>query len=783
MDAQFEHLCRICAANTKNKNTSVAESVFILKTAGLRDKIAKHLFLTVAEDDPLPKVLCKSCYRQVEATASLSNIAKHTQRVFRDFLLSTMPKLGPVPQVPSTQNQDTSASASVSISSKHTNSNNSNSNSNNNRSDHRRENPRIDTFQPIMLTRPPETTIIPLPPRNVNVSEKKKEEIVITLATAEIRLCDLLRLITQALKWPVTSINSEEQMSRLKNSKFSVIMSDSNLLQDNDLTQILGPYLTPIMAAVQQQQQNQSTPNAAKETSPAKSPAHEATELRLMGTDVNPCTMPYKLPPETSVQLVPSSPTEQTPQLPVSPSKSESRSSNAKRSQRKMRARGDADTSAAANTSSAARVANELLNINTTLVSQFGSNPADAINEALISILKQREKLHSQPTRRRRSSTPADTNSELNLEDIVLVETPASLETEADGDGNANVVSFKLPAQILPEPTVVTRPIIKRRKTNAQTSNQQQKDATAKTHIETTNTTTTTPTAKTEPARASTAPVERSLSMETSVNESAVEIEPQAPTSTMPESTTLKSAEQQLEDEDEATEEVAANNGEDNSLNKPAADSNRKEDVKAVLGKKLLEAIGLPQLAKNVPVETSRDTLRSALKRSLKQAQEQQQHLKRLKQEEPVKQMADSTTKPVAGESAEEHKKAIAERELELLKRKSKSMELNKTLKDDKLERTNDISSSSRNRRSRYKSKTDINDDSGAEDGRKERWDEDDDLPLRAESRLSDPGTSSNRPTRTSKTMSKYYKSPGNEKGLLSQKSQHAMGTRSTRQR
>ncbi|ALC37981.1 dbr [Drosophila busckii] len=1061
MDAQFEHLCRICAANTKNKNTSVAESVFILKTAGLRDKIAKHLFLTVAEDDPLPKVLCKSCYRQVEATASLSNIAKHTQRVFRDFLLSTMPKLGPVPQVPSTQNQDTSASASVSISSKHTNSNNSNSNSNNNRSDHRRENPRIDTFQPIMLTRPPETTIIPLPPRNVNVSEKKKEEIVITLANKDnamqqkkqrtvnfdmplpgahqfnknntggikmknamlparrnsvfvdsrynsapmsiaqrsmqlppslaplhteislsestksspekkpspagvinfiqthgritgkaptiitsgignsympirpaaastssistagvpqlpsnvlqqkrrnlknalsnisalrdgqvsllksshprqttddidirplvtttvvphqaiygeeqsveealpehiiiaapkkkreeppalapatnaqkngptaakttkpaaeappvaakskllpsmgslpdvmslgnvIRDPDLLRLILKALKWPVTSINSEEQMSRLKNSKFSVIMSDSNLLQDNDLTQILGPYLTPIMAAVQQQQQNQSTPNAAKETSPAKSPAHEATELRLMGTDVNPCTMPYKLPPETSVQLVPSSPTEQTPQLPVSPSKSESRSSNAKRSQRKMRARGDADTSAAANTSSAARVANELLNINTTLVSQFGSNPADAINEALISILKQREKLHSQPTRRRRSSTPADTNSELNLEDIVLVETPASLETEADGDGNANVVSFKLPAQILPEPTVVTRPIIKRRKTNAQTSNQQQKDATAKTHIETTNTTTTTPTAKTEPARASTAPVERSLSMETSVNESAVEIEPQAPTSTMPESTTLKSAEQQLEDEDEATEEVAANNGEDNSLNKPAADSNRKEDVKAVLGKKLLEAIGLPQLAKNVPVETSRDTLRSALKRSLKQAQEQQQHLKRLKQEEPVKQMADSTTKPVAGESAEEHKKAIAERELELLKRKSKSMELNKTLKDDKLERTNDISSSSRNRRSRYKSKTDINDDSGAEDGRKERWDEDDDLPLRAESRLSDPGTSSNRPTRTSKTMSKYYKSPGNEKGLLSQKSQHAMGTRSTRQR
>ncbi|KRG02461.1 uncharacterized protein Dmoj_GI16235, isoform B [Drosophila mojavensis] len=92
MDAQFEHLCRICAANTKCKTNSVVESVFIFKTTGLKDKIARHIFLNVAENDPLPKVLCKSCYRQVEATASLSNIAKHTQRVFRDFLLSTVPK-------------------------------------------------------------------------------------------------------------------------------------------------------------------------------------------------------------------------------------------------------------------------------------------------------------------------------------------------------------------------------------------------------------------------------------------------------------------------------------------------------------------------------------------------------------------------------------------------------------------------------------------------------------------------------------------------------------------
>lgn len=48
MDAQFEHLCRICAANTKCRNNSVVESVFIFKTLGLKDKITRHLYLNVS---------------------------------------------------------------------------------------------------------------------------------------------------------------------------------------------------------------------------------------------------------------------------------------------------------------------------------------------------------------------------------------------------------------------------------------------------------------------------------------------------------------------------------------------------------------------------------------------------------------------------------------------------------------------------------------------------------------------------------------------------------------
>lgn len=100
----------------------------------------------------------------------------------------------------------------------------------------------------------------------------------------------------------------------------------------------------------------------------------------------------------------------------------------------------------------------------------------------------------------------------------------------------------------------------------------------------------------------------------------------------------------------------------------------------------------------------------------------------------------------------------------------------------EKSERTDVSSSSSRNRRNRNKSKTDVNDeDSGAEERKSDRWDEDDDLPLKTESEKSTDHV--NRPTRTSKTMSKYYKSPGGDKALSTSKSQHAMGRRSTRHR
>ncbi|BFF96104.1 uncharacterized protein DMAD_13367 [Drosophila madeirensis] len=1045
MDAQFEHLCRICAANTKSKNNSVVESVFIFKTQGLKDKISRHLYLNVAEEDPLPKVLCKSCYRQVEATSSLSNIAKHTQLVFRDFLLSTVPKndreataarldmsmeqraekrvenpsvtdefrpiflsrapettmtvstpqAGPKEQddvvvgarlkdirieprrdrplpAPSSSynnrmisiNTGTSnntlparrssvfvdtryGSAPMSIAqrsmqhppslaplhtetrtlktSKHSTeqkqspagvinfiqthgrvtgnapsfSSSSTStkkddagqrDSNSNRTDNRNLHPSsvlapqssssvgmpnlpnsvlqqkrrnlknalnnikaINSGQVSLLkssqSRPPvedvrpvvTTTVVPhqslygcepcveeaLPEHIIIAAPKKKKDsghhlaqkgpskhkkivpsptksapvtLDLTLTStgphhvgsgpaqsipnvnsltdaislgSVIRDPDLLRLILKALKWPVSEGNCEEQMTRLKNSKFAGIMSDNNLLQDTDLTQLLGPYLAP-MLALAKQHENQSPTSVFASNSMANS--SQASNEVINIADLS-SAMPYKLPPETSVQLVPSSPTEQEP-----PQLRHIKTVDVpavKRPQRKMRARElvSGKSSGAATTSNAERVTNELLNINSMLLSQFRSNPADALNEALVSMLKEQQESKDQQhkSHRRRSASI----SNLNLEDIVLVEPQPDLLLDAQDVSDVSEVNEQ------PQTSFITRPIVKRRTTVIPSA--ELPETIEPEHV-------------VEPLT----PIkdkENDVITEPSIDENAetdaniVEKSPEpqeafeeAPTSTVPEATTNDNVTpntQEPEPETTADAGATANLNDSEGVGKTGA---RKSDVKSALGQKLLEAIGLPQ-NNDVPPESSRDTLRSALKRSLKKAQEQQQQLKRVKQEEPVKQFADSTTKPSASESAEEHKKAIAERELALLKRKSKVSEESKaTTKDEKSERTDVSSSSSRNRRNR-KSKTDLLvEDSADEEKKPERWDEDDDLPLKTEGEkaLERSGSSgSNRPARTSKTMSKYYKGPSGEKPLTSSslKSQHSMGTRSTRQR
>ncbi|XP_033151267.1 uncharacterized protein LOC117135238 [Drosophila mauritiana] len=1007
MDAQFEHLCRICAANTKSKTNSVVESVFIFKTEGLKDKISRHLYLNVAEEDPLPKVLCKSCYRQVEATASLSNIAKHTQLVFRDFLLSTLPKnareaaaarlsvpatkiphrydevqaeidefrpilltrvpesrntaykpqpdscvelapktgenylaasfsssslskpagsvknymntgrrnsvftdtrygsaplsiaqrtmqclpslvplnteslgsnamrkspdskpsptgvinfiqthgriTGNIPEVQTEHNtgninltdsrNTVTASALISsnVSNPGTKSQDSNlflqksrnlKNTLNNIKAMRsgqvsllkcaqNRNP-IDDVRPLVTT-----TLVPqyggepsveeaLPEHMIFAAPKKKREdeeqfhqtalpklkktvpsqsktkgttLDLTISVdshgsppstsisnvksltdaiflgSVIRDPDLLMLILKALKWPVTAENCDEQMSRLKSSKFAVIMSDTNLLQDTDLTQLLGPYLAPMLPVVQQQDQ---PPLSSAIASASSNTSSQATKDVLKLADLS-SAMPYKLPPETSVQLVPSSPTEQEPQ-PLRHKKTVS-VPTFKRHQRKMSA---LDLPAADNTratmsvstSKAAYVSNELSSINSVLFSQFESNPADPINEALMSLLKQQQQETKNQRKTRQSCIGSD--SAVNLEDIVLVDPQPPLEVDPQD------VKYLEDDYVSPQSQPGSQYNFKRRKTDNRSSEPSEVivlDNSGSPNLKN--------------SKEICLSTKQILSRETKKSAVTVRKESlgqltQAPTSTVPEDICDPKARAINAKENPEVCESAPDNGASDDIDdsKAGSVSVRKSEVKAALGQKLLEAIGLSQMGTDAAPENSRDTLRSALKRSIKQAQEQQLQLKRGNHEEPVKQMADSTTKLSAAESADEHKKAIAERELALLNRGLKAGEENTIpLKDDKSERTDVSSSSSRNRRGR-KLKINANvEDFGDEEKKDFRWDDDDDLPLKADmEKPSERSSSNTRPTRTSKTLSKYYKGP-------TSKSHHGMGTRSTRQR
>ncbi|EDX03163.1 GD22997 [Drosophila simulans] len=865
MDAQFEHLCRICAANTKSKTNSVVESVFIFKTQGLKDKISRHLYLNVAEEDPLPKVLCKSCYRQVEATASLSNIAKHTQLVFRDFLLSTLPK-----------NAREAAAARLSVPAT--------------KVPHRYDEVQaeIDEFRPILLTRVPESRntaskpqpdscveLAPktgenylaasfsssslskpagsvknymntgrrnsvftdtrplsqlhctpirgepsveeaLPEHMIFAAPKKKREdeeqfhqtalpklkktvpsqsktkattLDLTISVdshnsppstsisnvksltdaiflgSVIRDPDLLMLILKALKWPVTAENCDEQMSRLKSSKFAVIMSDTNLLQDTDLTQLLGPYLAPMLPVVQQQDQ---PPLSSAIASASSNTSSQATKDVLKLTDLS-SAMPYKLPPETSVQLVPSSPTEQEPQ-PLRHKKTVS-VPTFKRHQRKMSALDlpavdNTRSTMSISTSKAAYVSNELSSINSVLFSQFESNPADAINEALMSLLKQQQQETKDQRKTRQSCIGSD--SAVNLEDIVLVDPQPPLEVDPQD------VKYLEDDYVSPQSQPGSQYNFKRRKTDNRSSEPSEVivlDNSGSPNLK-----------NSKEICLSTKQIlfrETKKSAVTVRKESLGQLT-QAPTSTVPEDICDPKARAINAKENPEVCEPAPDNGASDDIDdsKAGSVSVRKSEVKAALGQKLLEAIGLSQMGTDAAPENSRDTLRSALKRSIKQAQEQQLQLKRGNHEEPVKQMADSTTKLSAAESADEHKKAIAERELALLNRGLKAGEENTIpLKDDKSERTDVSSSSSRNRRGR-KLKINANvEDFGDEEKKDFRWDEDDDLPLKADmEKPSERSSSNTRPTRTSKTLSKYYKGP-------TSKSHHGMGTRSTRQR
>ncbi|XP_054082908.1 titin homolog isoform X1 [Zeugodacus cucurbitae] len=709
----FEYLCRVCAANTKGKN-SVAECVYILKTPALKDKIERYLYLTIAEEDILPKVLCKACFRQVEATASLSKIAKHTQKVFRDFIFNTKSCLqaessesstptarapaskspkecastAHVPERPKpkereksvVQNAESTPPATLPASStcahkdevvvnvsvndpltretqhkmitasrrqnsldarftpksiaqrgfastpkqtegaagtkKPTTSGVINffpnrqqqvttvtsggyvigcapesipsnkaaaeqSISNANILQQKRKNlknalnnikavnagqvsllkvsqklgqttqssqPQPKAIEPPTLLVEDDVPAEPLPEKMIIAATKQQKHQVqaapqltphiepISEMQSEptdlsqsarpsipddillgkvIKDGDLLKLILKALKWPVNKHTMETQLERLRNSRFATIMADPNLLQDADLTQIMGPYLGPVLQAAQMLQQQQVAASAA-----AAAAATKETELQVAGITT---ALPYKLPAETSVQLVPASPEEEAEVTDVTPKTSASSQSlkrDAEIANMKLAPPKKVRKVSARGRSASIFNSDEYAALNSTLTSQYLSSKsspdihvdldpaalfthlgmlrglsATSSNDALLALLqRQRAALtrlqhpQSQPQPRRQRSNsiitvPASgSDFVFDTDDIILMEPDDCTESTTtnslnNGDGNtassSNVsqtesVTFPVPQQV--SKPMITRPIIKRRKTVIQAS-------------------------------------------------------------------------------------------------------------------------------------------------------------------------------------------------------------------------------------------------------------------------------------------------------------------------
>ncbi|XP_039952705.1 uncharacterized protein LOC120769663 [Bactrocera tryoni] len=920
----FEYLCRVCAANTKGKN-SVAECVYILKTPALKDKIERYLYLTISEEDILPKVLCKACFRQVEATASLSKIAKHTQKVFRDFIFNTKsclqaessesnnptskapasksPKecasVAQVPERPKpkereklvVQSAESTPPASLPASSTCSHKDEVVLNVSVNdpltrETQHkmitasRRQNSLDTRFTPKSIaqrgfastpkqteiaaptkkpttsgvinffpnrqqqvttvtsggyvigcapeTLPTSKTTAEQPTQKANILQQKRKNLknalnnikavnagqvsllkvsqklgqntqgsqaqaktvepptllveddvpaeplpekMIIAATKQqkhqvqvapqstphieptsepqmqseptdlsqsarpsipddillgkvIKDGDLLKLILKALKWPVNKNTMEAQLERLRNSRFATIMADPNLLQDADLTQIMGPYLGPVLQAAQMLQQQQVAAAAA-----AAAAVTKETELQVAGITT---ALPYKLPAETSVQLVPASPEEETEVSDVTPKASASNQSlkrdgendNMKlappKKVRKVSARGrsasifNSDEYAALNST----LNSQYLNSKSTPDIHVDLDPAalfthlnmlsglsaTSSNDALLALLQrqraalsrmQQPQSQSQPRRQRSNSiitVPASgSDFVFDTDDIILMEPDDCTESttsnlQNNGDGNAGSssslsqtesVTFPVPQQV--SKPMITRPIIKRRKTVIQASparlnlaiNTKEVTPVTSTLTETVAYTATTtklaagssnvlqPTAAPPPKKPSkTQSLDSLNTIATQFPSNIISIGTQVPSNTTnvseaaPTAIVTKATETMLTPTAAAATSVSSLAGSNTTSTTKAVTTNaaaagktttrnsnavkRQTSSKSALGQQLLEAIGLQKVAaenKDVAVVSattpaprgSVQQIRSALKKSLQKAQEQQQ--------------------------------------------------------------------------------------------------------------------------------------------------------------
>ncbi|XP_050077112.1 uncharacterized protein LOC126564190 [Anopheles maculipalpis] len=213
--------CRICGMDILDLTCAFP----IFGNDRLDQKIERYLQLNIQIDDLLPKCICGSCYLKLESIDQFSLMAHRTEEAFRSWLGRLRGLNCPA---------ETAKNVNVMLPL------------------YRPDPEIIDTKKGAILCPPKSvqnvsapTTITSNPPASSSPPDKG----IISYSDLKLGLLikdqELLKLILKALKWAENDRRAsfEVLIQRLKNSSFREILSNRNLLNDSDLTQLLKSYI------------------------------------------------------------------------------------------------------------------------------------------------------------------------------------------------------------------------------------------------------------------------------------------------------------------------------------------------------------------------------------------------------------------------------------------------------------------------------------------------------------------------------------------------------------
>ncbi|XP_052866919.1 transcription factor E4F1-like [Anopheles cruzii] len=229
--------CRICGMDILD--LSCAFSIF--GSDRLDHKIERYLQLNIQADDLLPKCICGSCYLKLESIDQFALMANRTEDAFRAWIrrlrglnCSDEPVQNVNLVLPLFRPQQSTAATDCSGDQK-----------SNIQAFHMKEQQQQQQrfFVASGLQKP-------VPAANFTQGNITPAE-VSTISYSDLKLGllikdqELLKLILKALKWAENDRRAsfDVLIQRLKNSSFREILSNHNLLNDGDLTQLLKSYI------------------------------------------------------------------------------------------------------------------------------------------------------------------------------------------------------------------------------------------------------------------------------------------------------------------------------------------------------------------------------------------------------------------------------------------------------------------------------------------------------------------------------------------------------------